>query len=91
MFVLEMHRAYDFYVTSNVSDGVVPIFFNATVSQENCSNQGMGAVCHQREFDLPEVRYKRAAKPFCMGGISILLAQKERSRPHSTEEELKYL
>ena len=26
MFVLEMHRAYDFYVTSNVSDGVVPIF-----------------------------------------------------------------
>ena len=91
MFVLEMHRAYNIYVTCNVSDGVVPIFFNATVSQVNCSNQGMGAVCHQREFDLPEVRYKKAAQPFCMGVISKLLAQKEQGRPHSTEEELKYL
>ena len=56
MFVLEMHRAYNIYVTCNVFDGVVPIFFNPTVSQVNCSNQGMGAVCHQRQFDLPDLK-----------------------------------
>lgn len=71
--------------------GLYLFFFNAAVSQVNCSNQGMGAVCHQREFDLPEVRYKKAAQPFCMGVMSKILAQKERSRPHSTKEELKYL
>ena len=51
----------------------------------------MGAVSHQREFDLPEVRYKKAAQPFCMGVMSKILARKEWIRPHSTEEELKYL
>ena len=71
--------------------GLYLFFFNATVSQVNCSNQGLGAACHHREFDLLEVRYKKAAQPFCMGVISKILAQKERSRPHSTEEELKYL
>lgn len=81
MFVLEMHRAYDFYVTSNVSDGVVPIFFNATVSQENCSNQGMGAVCHQREFDLPEVRYKRAAQHFLHGSYKYIIGPKRTESP----------
>lgn len=71
--------------------GLYLFFFNATVSQVNRSNQGMGAVCHQREFDLPELRYKKTAQPFCVRVISKILAQKERSRPHSTEEGLKYL
>ena len=42
------------------------IIFNATISQVNCSDQGIGAICHQRsafEFDLPEPRYIKAVQP----------------------------